>query len=130
MWDTDSARIHYRELAEVLSGLLKERLSTDREMEIADYEVRTASFLTRDAEGHYGFSHRSFLEFFLARRLARLLREAGTDAGHAVEALRCRPLSVPVLAFVRDRVHPGGPQRPGVGGGVPRRWAATGQRVK
>ena len=106
LWDTDSARIHYRELAEVLSGLLKERLSTDRELEIADYEVRTASFLTRDAEGHYGFSHRSFLEFFLARRLARLLRAAATDAGQAVEALRCRPLSAPVLAFVRDLLEP------------------------
>ena len=106
LWDTDSARIHYRELAEVLSGLLKERLSTDRDLEIADYEVRTASFLTRDAEGHYGFSHRSFLEFFLARRLARLLREAAADAGRAVEALRCRLLSNPVLAFVRDLLAP------------------------
>jgi len=33
--------------------------------------VRTAAFLTRDATGNYGFAHRSFMEFFVARRLAR-----------------------------------------------------------
>ena len=34
-----------------------------------DQELRRATFLVRDAEGHYRFSHRSFLEFFYARHL-------------------------------------------------------------
>jgi hypothetical protein len=29
----------------------------------------TATFLKRDEDGHFSFMHRSFLEFFLAKRL-------------------------------------------------------------
>jgi len=43
-----------------------------------DQELRRATFLVRDAEGHYRFSHRSFLEFFYARHL--LARAAAGDA--------------------------------------------------
>jgi len=104
LWETDGARIHYRELANVLAGLLKDRVTTDRELEMADYEVRTASFLTRDAEGHYGFSHRSFLEFFLAQRIARLLQEAAGDSTRITDALRLRLLSPQVIGFLRELV--------------------------
>ncbi len=102
LWETEGARIHYRELADVLAGLMRDRITTERELEMADYEVRTASFLTRDGAGHYGFSHRSFLEFFLAARLARVLQEAGDDYARLAEALRLRPLSKEVLEFLRD----------------------------
>ncbi|MEK7409051.1 MAG: restriction endonuclease [Acidobacteriota bacterium] len=102
LWETDGARIHYRALADVLTGLLKDRITTDRDLEMADYEVRTASFLTRDAGGNYGFSHRSFLEFFLAQRTARLLKEAGPDQAKASVALRLRSFSPQVIGFLRD----------------------------
>jgi WD40 repeat protein len=39
--------------------------STDR----IDYDFRTCSFLRRDSNGRYSFSHRSFLEYFSARYL-------------------------------------------------------------
>ena len=34
-----------------------------------DRELRTATFLVRDLDGHYRFSHRSFQEYFYARYL-------------------------------------------------------------
>ena len=97
LWETDGARLHYRELANVLAVLVKDRITTDRDLEIADTEVRAASFLTRDAKGNYGFSHRSFLEFFVAQRTARLARE-----GKPVEALVARQFTPPVIALLCD----------------------------
>ncbi len=104
LWETDGTLIHYRALAETVSGILN--LSDPTQLELADREVRTASFLTRDAAGNYGFSHRSFLEFFLARRVARLLREAEGDAVKITSALRMRILSPPVIEFLRDLATP------------------------
>ncbi|MBK5294268.1 MAG: pentapeptide repeat-containing protein, partial [Acidobacteriia bacterium] len=100
LWQTDEARIHYTELADVLAELMRGKITSDRELEMADYEVRTASFLTRDERGNYGFSHRSFLEFFLASRLARVVKDE--DAGRLTEGLRLRKLSPAVVEFLGD----------------------------
>ncbi len=97
LWETDAARIHYTALQEALPDLMHGRIKTQRDLEQADYEVRTASFLTRDAEGNYGFPHRSFLEFFLACRLRRLLEKGELGTG-----LRLRPLSPQVIRFLRE----------------------------
>lgn len=44
------------------------RLSLDN----LDYQIRTCSFLSRnEAEGYYAFAHRSFVEYFVARKIAR-----------------------------------------------------------
>lgn len=42
---------------------------TDLDEKEIDRELRTASFLVRNANGDYSFSHRSFLEFFYAQHL-------------------------------------------------------------
>ena len=74
LWLEQRTSLHWGELREVTQEHFKERLSVSRELEYAEHEVRTASFLTRDAAGNYGFAHRSFLEFFVAQWLApRLL---------------------------------------------------------
>jgi formylglycine-generating enzyme required for sulfatase activity len=36
-----------------------------------DYQIRNCSFLSRHAQGYYAFAHRSFIEYFVARKLAR-----------------------------------------------------------
>jgi len=38
-----------------------------------DSEIRTASFLVRDAAGNYGFAHKSFQEFFCAKYILQTL---------------------------------------------------------
>jgi len=62
--------IHYSELRPLVEHHFKSRIRVPQDVEYAEHEVRTASFLTRDAEGNYGFAHRSFMEFFLARKFA------------------------------------------------------------
>ena len=41
-----------------------------------DYQMRNCSFLSRNAaEGYYAFAHRSFIEYFVARKLSREIPE-------------------------------------------------------
>jgi len=40
-----------------------------------DYQIRNCSFLSRHAQGYYAFAHRSFMEYFVARKLAREIPE-------------------------------------------------------
>lgn len=44
-----------------------------------DRDIRTCSFLVRDDEGAYYFSHKSFMEFFVGVRLARQVKEEHLD---------------------------------------------------
>jgi hypothetical protein len=76
VWDSPENRVHYDLLFEKAAEFFKDRPLTLYDKERIDYEVRTALFLHRDAEGYYSFIHRSFLEFFLARTL-----RAGLAAG-------------------------------------------------
>jgi WD40 repeat protein len=69
VWDSPENRVHYDLLFEKATEFFKDRSLTLHDKERIDYEVRTALFLHRDAEGYYSFIHRSFLEFFVARTL-------------------------------------------------------------
>jgi hypothetical protein len=51
-----------------------------------DRELRRAGFLVRDSAGNYRFAHKSFREFFHAKRLVRALREH-KDGGHVFEGM-------------------------------------------
>ena len=66
LWMEGRDRIHYRELSPLVEQHFKMQIPLH--LEYAEHEVRTASFLTRDEEGNYGFAHKSFMEFFLARK--------------------------------------------------------------
>ncbi|HEX4966201.1 MAG TPA: pentapeptide repeat-containing protein [Thermoanaerobaculia bacterium] len=69
VWDSPENRVHYDLLFEKSTDFFKDRPLTLHDKERIDYEVRTALFLHRDAEGRYSFIHRSFLEFFIARSI-------------------------------------------------------------
>ena len=96
LWEEDSERLHFSFLGDVLKDYLKEknRTVTLTDVELASSEVRTASFLTRNEEGNYGFAHRSFMEYFLAKRIARRLK------GGDVQCLDVRQLSKEIILFL------------------------------
>jgi len=98
LWESEKDIIHHRELSGVLKSHFKESIRESMEMEFADYEVRTATFLQRDNDGNYSFSHRSFMEFFLVKRMIRLFSQRG------IEVLDMRRLSPEVLGFLTDLV--------------------------
>jgi sulfatase modifying factor 1 len=72
--------VHYSRIPD----RVKERFGLEKAEEIDHFEadVRTCNFLNRDDEGDYTFVHKSFMEFFAASRLHRLmLGERATVGG-------------------------------------------------
>jgi formylglycine-generating enzyme required for sulfatase activity len=59
--------IHYSRLPERVR--VHFRLEKAREIDYFEHDIRTCSFLNRDAEGNYYFVHRSLGEFFVAQWL-------------------------------------------------------------
>jgi len=98
LWTADRERLHYSELTDLAQELLRgdhfkpvavsATTLSQADIEYAAHEVRTAAFLTRDAEGNYGFAHRSFMEFFVARRLAPGLLDGSAPVVTINEAIR------------------------------------------
>lgn len=66
-WNESDYQIHYDSIPKLITSW-KPSFS-DVERAAADRDLRTASFLVRDAAGNYRFSHSSFREFFYARYL-------------------------------------------------------------
>jgi formylglycine-generating enzyme required for sulfatase activity len=98
LWTADQERLHYAELTDLAQELLRSEdfkpgavsatALSQTDIEYAAHEVRTAAFLTRDAAGNYGFAHRSFMEFFVAQRLARGLLDGSGPEVPISEAIR------------------------------------------
>jgi WD40 repeat protein len=100
LWKTPGGRLHYRRLSEAIGNLpAPRRGSIDPER--IDLELRTATFLIRSADGNYYFSHKSFLEFFLARALVRCVVEGDGKNGVArfADQLETPLLSPEVVHF-------------------------------
>jgi WD40 repeat protein len=98
LWQEGEKSIHYTALSGILSIHLKSKIKTTRELEQADYEVRTASFLVRDDEGNYGFAHKSFQEFFIARKIKKELEKKKYNV------LDLRRLSMEIMFFLRHLI--------------------------
>ncbi|TDF39301.1 sigma-70 family RNA polymerase sigma factor [Alteromonadaceae bacterium M269] len=61
--------IHYSVLAEFVKGGVAAKISDPKHLLEIDSDVRTSTFLTRDDNGNYGFTHKSYREFFHARSI-------------------------------------------------------------
>lgn len=85
-----------RQLRARILDVLRDRLIDDNAVDSIStyYEIQTGAFFVREGDDSFRFAHRSFLEFFLARGLARHLE---SDPG---ARLSTRPLTREVLLFV------------------------------
>jgi hypothetical protein len=74
--------VHYSRLP----AIVQQHFQLERAVEIDyfDHDVRTCAFLERDGEGNYAFVHKSFMEFFAASRLHRLMLEDKATANGPV----------------------------------------------
>lgn len=95
LWRRDDRQIHHRDLLAEVQSLAGQFPGIDWDR--VDVELRTAAFLVRSPDGYYRFSHKSFLEYFLARRLWDAL---GVPEG--ADALNLPPLSPEVGEFFRQ----------------------------
>jgi RNA polymerase sigma factor (sigma-70 family) len=94
LWDEDISGIHYTRLLDYVHQNLASQIQDPQRLVEIDSEVRTASFLTRDQSGHYGFAHKSHGEYFLARYIADQLNSG------RVESLHTRRLTTEVIHFL------------------------------
>lgn len=60
--------LHYRDLPPIVQQHFPE-VKKFRDLEYFDVDIRTSAFLSRDASGNYSFSHKSFYEYFVARKV-------------------------------------------------------------
>jgi WD40 repeat protein/Mrp family chromosome partitioning ATPase len=100
LWQRVGNRIHYGDLFAMVKQRVDLRGPLDPNQ--LDVELRTAAFLSRTPDGLYGFSHRSFLEYFLARRIERSVCNAAAD--DVAEVLNIPRLSAETTRFLHDLV--------------------------
>jgi len=78
--------IHYSKLPERVRDHF--HLDKKREIDYFDYDIRTCSFLNRDAAGNYQFVHKSIGAFFVAQWLAPKLLDATAPEMRISEEIR------------------------------------------
>jgi WD40 repeat protein len=102
LWQRVGNRLHYGDLY----ALVKQRVDLRGPLDPnqLDVELRTSAFLSRTPDGLYGFSHRSFLEYFLARRIERAACAAPASPDSLAQVLGIPRLSPETCRFVHDLV--------------------------
>jgi formylglycine-generating enzyme required for sulfatase activity len=78
MFIRQETQLHFRTLREAIDTYFdaKTKESLELSLDNLDYQIRTSAFLKRnDAEVYYAFGHGSFMEYFVARKLAREIPE-------------------------------------------------------
>lgn len=98
LWQEDLLNIHHSRLADFVTQELAAQIQNAQQFFEIDNEIRTASFLTRDEGGNYGFAHRSYAEFFFACYLAQELEQGRSDC------LYTRLITPEVAGFLRDLI--------------------------
>jgi formylglycine-generating enzyme required for sulfatase activity/GTPase SAR1 family protein len=77
MLTKEKDRLHFNTLKDAINKYFDDetkdvlRWSLDN----LDYQIRNCSFLSRHIRGYYAFAHRSFIEYFVARKLSREIPE-------------------------------------------------------
>lgn len=67
--------IHNTEISNNIKVLFKDYLRDYSDAEVFAYDVGVCPFLVEDKEGNYKFKHKSLVEFFVAKKYVRALKE-------------------------------------------------------
>ena len=92
----EAQSLHYTQLPPPREEFFKLGIRYDpKAFDLYDYDTRTCTFLTRDSDGNYRFSHRSFQEFFVAKMIFNCLKVNTIDSSFCKKSF-----SVDVCNFV------------------------------
>lgn len=94
MFLNDIQSVHHTNLNQKVLEHFKKRIVSTEDMDAFDTDTRNCSFLNRDIEGNYKFIHRSFMEFFVAKRLYREISD------NKIFYFKEKPLSPEVIDFM------------------------------
>lgn len=93
----DRLSCHYTEFIPLIKE--KFQLSDAAQIDYLQNDVRTCTFVTRNANGNYEFRHKSFMEFFVAERIGEALQRGDSDS------LNIKLLTPEIRGFLVDLVH-------------------------
>ena len=96
LWRSGQTSCTWQELQASVRARLAQHLPDDVPPAAAFLEIQGGAFFVHEGEDCYRFAHKSFLEYFLARGLARTLLE------RPAEVLATRSLTQEVVAFVAE----------------------------
>ena len=97
LWAADDKRLHYADLARAVRQH-SPSIAAGLDHERTDLELRTAAFLVRSPDGYYRFSHKSFLEFFIARQIWHAIQDGNAESfANALDTAPLNPESVHML---------------------------------
>ncbi|WP_438036140.1 pentapeptide repeat-containing protein [Sorangium sp. So ce204] len=105
LWRSGKATCTWQELQRSVRARLFPLLPEGMPPGAAFLEIQGGAFFVHEGEDGYRFAHKSFLEYFLARALAATLPE------RPEEALRTRPITQEVAAFVGEILRADGEPR-------------------
>lgn len=83
MFTRQETQLHFRTLREAIDSYFDSKIRKKLKLSLdnLDYQIRNCTLLSRnDAEGYYAFGHRSFIEYFVARKLSREIPEDKAEA--------------------------------------------------
>ncbi|WP_437535823.1 pentapeptide repeat-containing protein [Sorangium sp. So ce726] len=105
LWRSGKATCTWQELQTSVRARLFPLLPEGMPPGAAFLEIQGGAFFVHEGENGYRFAHKSFLEYFLARALVATLPE------RPEEALRTRPITQEVAAFVGEILRADGEPR-------------------
>ncbi|WP_437930576.1 pentapeptide repeat-containing protein [Sorangium sp. So ce291] len=105
LWRSGKATCTWQELQSSVRARLFPLLPEGMPPGAAFLEIQGGAFFVHEGEDRYRFAHKSFLEYFLARALVATLPE------RPEEALRTRPITQEVAAFVGEILRADGEPR-------------------
>ena len=92
LFTNDKDKIFYKDLPKII----KEHFTDKKTFEIdfLDQDVRTCAFLNREENGDYSFVHQSFMEFFIAKKFLKELKDNNSDN------FRLKKLQPEIIGFI------------------------------
>lgn len=80
MFKKETLTVNSLRIRELVERYLEAKLKKPKDILFLEHDIRTASFISkRDELGNYEFMHRSFMEFFVAQKLANAIKKEQTQ---------------------------------------------------
>lgn len=99
MLEKNTVEIHFSELSDWVQNFFG--LESPEIVDYFSHDIRTCSFLARNDDGNYFFIHRSFMEYFLAKKIVEEARK-GTIIDTLFTGISVSSLTSNSIAFSLD----------------------------
>jgi len=99
MYTSQRLTIHFSEFPERMTKHFGLKDNSERAA-FFERDLRTQSYLMRDDTGNYSFAHKSFMEYFVARKLADAISGPSFDFDKAIDTWKAQPLTLEVRDFL------------------------------